>query len=232
MAEQARQQVLITRPEPDASETAHRVAALGFEPVVGPVLRLQQGQLTCQTRFDAILLTSRNAVPALPDWYRDVPILAVGRATAARAREAGFRTVHDADGDAASLADLAVAHWPAGARVLIAHARGQGDALAESLKSRRFRVHRRCAYAMLPARGFPAAAAAALQAQTVRSAMFLSAETARSFVRLLPDALAPLLRTVDAVAIGQPAADALSPLPWHRVRVSVRPTLDHVLALI
>ncbi len=232
MPEPEKRQVLITRPEPDASETARRVSALGFEPVVGPVLEVHHGQVTCRTPFDAILITSRNALPALPDWYRQVPILAVGRATAARARQAGFTTVLDADGDAAALAELARAHCPACARVLVAHARGQGGALIETLKFHDFKVCRQCAYAVVSVPDFPKPAAAALQAQTLRSATFLSAETARAFVRLLPVHLVPLLAAVDAVAIGQPAADALSPLPWHRVRVSVRPTLDHVLALI
>ncbi len=73
---------------------------------------------------------------------------------------------------------------------------------------------------------------AALRGGTLRTATFLSAETARAFLRLLPDALRPSLAEVDAAAIGQAAADALSPLPWRRVRVSLRPTLDQVLALL
>jgi len=49
---------------------------------------------------------------------------------------------------------------------------------------------------------------------------------------LLPDKLKPGLAHVDALTIGAPAASVLAPLPWRRVRVSLRPTLDHVLALL
>ena len=45
-------------------------------------------------------------------------------------------------------------------------------------------------------------------------------------------ALRPALAEVDACAIGRPAADVLTPLPWRRVRVSLLPTLDQVLALL
>ena len=93
-------------------------------------------------------------------------------------------------------------------------------------------MHGRRAYAVVPAPALPEPAASALRDGSLRAATFLSAETARVFVRLLPDLLRPLVAEVDAVAIGQAAADALAPLPWHRVRVSLKPTLDHVLALL
>ena len=208
------------------------MAERGFDPVVAPMLAVRPGAVRTRLAFDAILLTSRNAVPSVPAWYRTVPVLAVGSATAERARAAGFATVLDADGDAAALADLAKCACAPGARLLFVHARGQGDVLAASLAAAGFRVQRRRGYAVASVRKFPAAAAAALQAGGVRAAMFLSAETARAFVRLIPRTLRPSVTEVDAVAIGEAAANALGPLPWRRVRVSIRPTLDHVLALL
>ena len=227
-----RRQVLITRPEPDASETARLVVVRGFEPVVAPVLHVRPGALAGPVRFDAIVLTSRNAVPALPPNWRETTVFAVGGATAARARAAGFRRVLDADGDASDLEGLVAGACPPGARLLLVHGRGQGRALAAALATAGFRVRRRCAYRVVRAAAFPAAAAAALQSDGVRAALFLSAETARAFVRLLPRRLVGALAGVEALAIGRPAADALSPLPWHGVRVSLRPTLDHVLGLL
>lgn len=227
-----RRQVLITRPEADGAETAQLVAARGFDPVLAPMLQVRPGVLAGAARFDAILLTSRNAVPALPPAWRTIPVLAVGGATAARARAAGFLHVRDADGDAADLATLVRRECAPGARLLLAHGRGQGRALQASLAAAGFRVQRRCAYAMVRAAAFPEAAAAALETGGVCAALFLSAETARAFVRLLPQKLRGALAGVDAVAIGRPAADALAHLPWHHVRVSVRPTLDHVLGLL
>ncbi|HYZ60956.1 MAG TPA: uroporphyrinogen-III synthase, partial [Acetobacteraceae bacterium] len=107
MPERERRQVLITRPEPDATETAERVAALGWEPVIAPVLQLVPGRVAAGVDCAAVLVTSRNALPALPDELRARPLLAVGRATAARAAALGFADVRDADGDAADLAALA-----------------------------------------------------------------------------------------------------------------------------
>jgi len=227
-----RRQVLITRPEPDATETARLVAALGWEPAVAPLLQIQHASVEDRLEVDAVLVTSRNAIPALPAAYRSATLLAVGKATAARAVAAGFSNVLDADGDASDLAALAGRTLRPGAEVLLAHARGQGGKLAASLREAGFLVHQRRAYAAWPVARLPEAARAAVAGDGLAAALFLSAETARAFVRLLPDPLLPHLAGVDALTIGRPAAEALSPLPWRRVRVSVRPTLDHILALL
>ena len=224
--------VLITRPEADAAETAALVRARGLDPVVAPIMVLRHRVLADPGPFDAVVTTSRNAVPALTKACRHKPLLAVGSATAARARAAGFETVLDAEGDATDLAALTSRAVPAGSRLLFAHGLHQGDTLAAALVDAGFIVTRRCAYAVQPARRLPEAAARAIEAATLRSAMFLSTETARAFVRLLPNRLAPLLAGTAAIAIGRGAAEALAPLPWHLVRVSVRPTLDEVLALL
>ena len=227
-----RRGVLITRPEADAAETAALVRARGLDPVVAPVMVLRPRVVSDNGLFDAVVTTSRNAIPALPDTCKQLALLAVGSATAARARDAGFATVLDAEGDAGALAALAGRTLPAGSRLLFAHGLHQGDTLAAALVDAGFVVVRRCAYAIQPARRMPDVAAAAIEAATLRSAMFLSTETARTFVRLLPSRLRPLLAGTAAIAIGHGAAEALAPLPWHLVRVSVRPTLDEVLALL
>ena len=224
--------VLVTRPAADAAETAALLAARGFVPVLAPLLRLHERPIAPVGRFDAVIVTSRNAIPALPDELRGVTLLAVGSATAARARKAGFKTVLDAEGDGAALAKLAARRLDPGARVLFAHGFRQGDAVADALEAGGFAVVRACAYAVLPVGRLPQSAVAALGAGSLRAALFLSTETAETFVRLLPPRLHPTLATVAAHVIGQRAADVLAALPWRSVHVAFKPTLDDVLALL
>lgn len=227
-----RRAVLITRPEPDASHTADLVAARGFDPVVAPVIAVRPRKLAGGTAYDAVAVSSRNAVQALPPDLHSLPLLAVGSATAERARQAGFTSVLDADGDAHALAALVRRTLPPGATLLYAHGAGQGAEFAEALAGSGLRVTCRAAYGIVAARRLPAPARDALRADRLRTAIFLSAETARAFARLMPDDLLPHLAEVDAAAIGGKAADALALLPWRRVRVSLRPRLDEVLALL
>ncbi len=222
--------ILITRPEAEAGSLADRLRGMGFAPVLAPLLRVMPRPFAAPPGIDALLVTSGNALLALAGVV--APLLAVGDATAERARAAGFADVSSAGGDADDLLALARRRLPPGAALLLATGRGQGGTLAAGLRAAGFRVHRRVAYSTRPVPRLPQAARAAIVERRLRAALFLSAETARTFGRVLPPVLRPALGTIEALAIGQPAADALSLLPWRRVRVSLGPTLDQVLALL
>ena len=228
----ARTGVLVTRPEPGASETAQRLLKLNYRPVVTPLLCVRRLEPELPKDLDAILVTSGNALPSLPASLHSTPLLAVGNATANRAREAGFAEVRSADGDALALAGLALQACRPGAALLLATASQQGASLEAALRGAGFVVHRRAVYAARALEFMPAAAVQALQDNILVAALFLSAETARAFANLLPTQLWPALAEVEALAIGQPAADALRFLPWRRVRVSAKPTQDSILAML
>ena len=226
--------VLVTRPEPGASETAARLLDLGYSPVQAPCLEVvaRAAHLPSPAGLAAVLATSGQAV-ALPAAYHGVPLFAVGDATARRASAAGFATVHSADGDAADLRRLILRECdPAAGALLLAVGAGQSQSLATDLRQDGFRVLRRVVYAVRPVSRLADAVAAALHRQEVRAALFFSAETAQAFVRLLPGELRGALAEVDALAIGRKAGAALRVLPWHDVRVALRPTQDELLALL
>ena len=228
--------VLITRPEPGGSETAARVAALGYQPIAAPLLEIRalRAALPAAERLDAIVVTSGNAIASLPASHHHLPLFAVGAATAARARDAGFAKVSSADGDAHALAELVARSCDRHAGpLLIASGRGQGEGLAADLRARGFRVIRRVVYVAAPTRSLPDAARHAFASGGLGAALFFSAETARQCVRLLQAArLHDAVRSVNALAIGQAAAVALQALPWRRICVAARPTQDAMLALL
>lgn len=231
-----RDAILITRPEPGATETARRIEALGLTPVLCPVLAIRQVSATLPPalRIGAVLVTSRNAVASLPAAYHPVPLLAVGNATADRAREAGFTRVASADGDAKALSRMVRQQVnPAAGALLLATGRHNGEDLAREMRQAGYRVLRRVVYAAEPREALAPEALAALDRGRIRSALFFSAETARHFVSLTRSSRAmPSLRAVDAVAIGPAAGMALEALPWRRVRVAARPNQDEMLALL
>ncbi|HET8995260.1 MAG TPA: uroporphyrinogen-III synthase [Acetobacteraceae bacterium] len=231
-----RDAILITRPEPGATDTAGRVAALGFTPVLCPVLAIRQVAATLPPalRIGAVLVTSRNAIASLPVTYHPVPLLAVGNATADHARQAGFAQVFSADGDAQALSHAVRQQVnPAAGALLLATGRHNGGELAQQMRQAGYRVLRRVVYSAEPRETLEPEAVAALDQGRIRSALFFSAETARHFVNLVrPFPLMASLRAVDAVAIGQAAGMALEALPWRRVRVAARPNQDEMLALL
>jgi len=228
--------ILITRPEPGASETAAKVAAMGLTPVIAPFLEIRaaRANLPPPERVAAILLTSGNAVDVLPAEYHAIPVLTVGAATARRSAHAGFADVVSADGDAEALAWLVRERInPLGGTLLLASGRGQGVALAAELRASGYRVARRVVYSAVPATRLPEAARSALTDDRTRAVLFFSAETARCFMRLVRSVgLVDALRSREAITIGAQAGMALKGEYWARVRVAGKPTQDEMLALL
>jgi len=87
--------LLLLRPEPGLSASMERASALGLEVVGCPLFRVEpmDWELPDPARYDALLLTSANAVRhAGPKLERlaSLPVRSVGQATAAAARDAGL----------------------------------------------------------------------------------------------------------------------------------------------
>ncbi|MCE3288711.1 MAG: uroporphyrinogen synthase [Caulobacter sp.] len=100
--------IWITRAEPGASATARRVEAMGWRPLVAPLLEARPLEAVLDlTGIAALAFTSAQGVrafAALSD--ARLPAFTVGDATAEAARAAGFAQVQSADGDVAALANL------------------------------------------------------------------------------------------------------------------------------
>jgi uroporphyrinogen-III synthase len=228
--------VLITRPQPGASETAARIAAMGLNPIVAPFLHIRPSPVRLpETQWiAAILLASGRAVDPLPEYCRTLPVLTVGDATARRAKQAGFTNVISADGDASDLAAHIKARIdPREGTLLLAAGKGQSVALANELRSAGYRVARRVVYAARPVTRLPAAARDALLNDEARIVLFFSTETARCFMRLVEAAgLLGTLRNREAITIGAQVGMALKREYWARVSVAGKPTQDEMLALL
>ncbi|WP_428153874.1 uroporphyrinogen-III synthase [Brevundimonas sp.] len=102
--------IWITRAEPGASRTAARLRDMGLEPVIAPLLAVENltPPVPDLVPFDALAFTSINGVTAFAALTprRNRPVFAVGDATAQAARDAGFDEVRSASGDLHALARL------------------------------------------------------------------------------------------------------------------------------
>ena len=229
--------ILVTRPEPGGAETAARLAALGFQPILAPSLVLTPRPVILP-RCQAVLLTSRAGARALPAPIPGLPVLAVGGATAALARAAGWTPVLAAEGNAESLTALAMKHLdPAGQPLLLAVGAGYALDLAQVLRAAGFRVIRRVAYSAAPATRLPEPALAALSQGSVTTILFHSPRSASCAITLFRDAghaasLARLAAIVISPRVASAAAKALAPLTWREIRIAAAPGEDALLALL
>ena len=117
--------VWITRAQPGAARTAARLRDMGFEPIVAPLLAIEHltPPVPDLAPFAALAFTSINGVSAFAALTprRDIPVFAVGDATAQAAHDAGFADIRSAAGDLHALARL-IAGAVANADVLVPQA--------------------------------------------------------------------------------------------------------------
>lgn len=108
--------VIVTRPEHSGGRTAQRLVEMGHEPIAIPLSRpihtARAAKEALSVQAGPIAITSAEAVRAIEELgpvlepHLTKPVFAVGKATAEKARKAGFTAVHVSEGNGADLADL------------------------------------------------------------------------------------------------------------------------------
>ncbi len=228
---------LVTRPREDAEGVSQELRQRGLDVTVAPLLDIRPVDAEVDSAgVQGILATSANGVRALarllPD--RDLPVWAVGDATARMARDAGYRKVEAAGGDVHSLAALVKSRCVPETGAFL-HAAGSvvaGD-LAGDLGAAGFSVRRVVLYEAHPAQAVSDQLADALRSGGLGLALFFSPRTAATFVTLIRAAgLERTTATITAYALSANVARELEALPWAAVRVAAEPSQAALLAVL
>lgn len=230
--------VLVTRPREDAEPLAERLHTLGIEAMVEPLLEVTFDDSAAPDLdgVQAILATSANGVRAFASLSarRDIPLLAVGDATARAARDIGFRHFESAEGNVETLARLVALRCDP-ARGPLLHVAGSqlaGD-LAGLLEARGFVYRRAVLYAARPAAALSDAAAAALEEGKLDGVLFFSPRTAETFVSLVRQGkLARTCRRLVAFCLSEVVAERARTIAWRRIAVAAHPDQDTLLTLL
>ena len=179
----------------------------------------------------ALVLTSANAAAALSAPARQLPLFAVGDATASAAESAGCRTVISATGTGADLARL-IARRCRPERGAILHLSGEDvrPGLGEELAAAGFDLRRQVVYRAVPTRALSAATVEALARRQVEAVLLFSPRTAQTFVELIArhgvrDDLAATAAICLSVAVAQPCRE----LVWRAIHLAAEPELGALL---
>lgn len=212
--------VWITRARPGAEATAARLTALGFTPLIAPLLEVRALPADIDlTGIDALVFTSINAVAAFTALgpALDRPVFTVGDATARAAREAGFVSVRSADGDLTALAGLIRADGRGLTLLHPAAAQPAGDLAAlvgDAAKVRTVTV-------------YETVETVARAPEEWNAVLIHSPRAGRALAAAAPDVAGRL-----GCAISEAAAAPLAPLGFAEVRVAAAPTEDALLAAL
>jgi uroporphyrinogen-III synthase len=228
-------QALVTRPREEAEGLAAALAARGVQALIEPLIevRFRAAAPPDFNGVQALLCTSANGVRALArvSGERRISLLAVGDATAARARAEGFASVASAGGNAADLARLAAEILrPQNGRLL--HVSGSAIAgdLVGDLRARGFAIERLVLYDARPISGLSEVTVHALRSGKIDFALFFSLRTAASFVELAKTAgIAEDCERITALSISAATDTALAGLAWRERRIAASPDQQALL---
>ncbi|MCU0837701.1 MAG: uroporphyrinogen-III synthase [Rhodospirillales bacterium] len=230
--------VLVTRPEDDAAPLATQLARFGIASTIEPLLEVNYGdggELDV-AGVQALLATSANGVRAFARRCarRDLPVLAVGDATARTARDAGFAVVESAAGDVFALAELVRQRRDPAAGALL-HAAGSvvaGD-LGKLLANNGFQVRREVLYEARTATRLTAPTVELLRQGKIDGVAVFSPRTGAVLIELLKAAgVDAACAQMTAFCLSWAVAGAIEGVRWRLIRVAARPEQAALLDII
>jgi uroporphyrinogen-III synthase len=209
--------LLILRPEPGASRTAAVARKAGWAATAAPLFTVAPlvWDAPDPSRYDALLLTSANAVRHAGDAlgaYRLLPAYAVGEATAGAAAEAGLSRIITGGSDGAATIGKAFAD---GHRKIL-HLAGRDHIL---LEHRSVKIDRRLVYASEAVTRLPPPAIEALKNGAI--ALLHSPRAAKVFGALIDTAR--LTRSQIPIVGFSPAVIAAAGGGWAAARAAEQP---------
>lgn len=238
--------VLVTRPENASRRTATRLKSLGHETVILPLMEAHHHaeavREALQRPHAALAITSAEAVRVLEILgdelapHLDAPVFAVGEATAAAARAAGFRSVEAAEGTGASMVDAfsdrlrtLTSRHP----LLYLAGTPRSPVFEEGLAARAIPLTAVTSYTMTPLPIPEDAISAALQTLPLQVILLYSRQTARVFFGLSPSPESlPNVRGSRILCLSENVADEVPVSLRPNIRIARSPDEDSLFALL
>ncbi len=217
--------VLVTRPEPGAFKTAQKLSALGFEVHKLPLTKIVSLSFDVpRTAFDAVIITSPQALHNIPARLQGLPLYAVGQSSAAAARLAGFETVITSGGDVAQLIETVRTAVPAGSRLLYLCGKVRRPDLEDALRD--------CALAAIETYDTQPIDHVAVELPPLDLVMLTSVQSASQMAKLAAQAdLKSSFKSTHYLCLSQRIADGLAGVKPDNIHVTLKPDEESLLIL-
>jgi uroporphyrinogen-III synthase len=230
---------LITRPLPEAEETAKILQDKGFSTIIDPLLTIHirmdgasELEKSLQYPIQTIVLTSANGAKALGHITekRELPILAVGASTAAAAKKLGFHKITVTGENVRLLMDHIVRSCPPkDGDILYISADVITVNLPSLLAAQGFAVKRIIGYYSEETTVLSEKTITLLENKSPSTALFYSKRTAEIFMQLAANYD---LSHITAFALSPAIAEVLHAKQWQGIYSADHPTQESLMALI
>ena len=232
------QVVLVTRPDEEGLALANQLKTVGKKILLEPMLIVENLPVKdlSYDKTQAYVITSANSIKALLNLRPDleIPLFAVGNASAIAARKSGFKTVYSADGDADDLAKLVDDILnPSEGDLLYISGKTQSGNLFKKLSSLGFGVSEVVVYETIPRKSLSPATVAAIKNDQVDTILLYSSKTAEVLIKLIRKSrLVRQCKKITIICLSKGIANVAKSLNWYNVLVSDKPTQEGMLDLL
>jgi uroporphyrinogen-III synthase len=233
--------ILVTRPEPDASELKVPLEAMGHTVTVEPLLQIELMRIESNAfeGAQAVVATSRNGLralaesPARPAALKR-PIFTVGPGTAELARALGFARLTEGAGTARDLVPIIAGHLQPKAGSVI-HLAGETLAfdLAVALENQGIAARKIVVYRAHPAKTLTVQTTQLMGEGALDAVILMSPRTAAVFAQLVAAAgQKDGARRLTYLCLSQAVAQSLHSLGPVRNAVAAKPNSSEMLSLV
>ncbi len=231
--------MLVTRPEPGATQTAEKLRALGHEAVVLPLSRIvpvTPNPIPSTIGFLGALFTSSNAVRHMPVRLHrrvsELPVHVVGEKTAEAAEQQGF-DVRTVAGTGAELASLLLPKLQAKDNLLYVCGRVRSPDLEQRLEAAMINIQAVEVYDSLIVSYATDYVLEALSGRQIDALLVYSAAAARQISGIIQnESTRKFLLNSAAYCISERAAEALENNGSMKVKIASEPNEDAIFNLI
>ncbi len=239
--------LLITRPEPDATEMREALVHEGHSADISPLLEIELLPPPREV-FDGIgglVVTSRNGLRALATSpvLKELlgrPLFVVGTGTARAARDLGFASVTLGPAAAKDLLPVILEAWPRLAREKglagpLLHVSGDKLSfdLAPPLAEAGIALERQIVYRSHIAESLTPEALDGLRREAYDAVVLMSPATAEAYLHVVAvNGLSAAATHPTYLCLSKGIAKCLEPLGGARVKVAARPNIEETVALV
>ena len=232
------QVVLVTRPDEEGLALANQLKTVGKKTLLEPMLIVENLPVKdlSYDKTQAYVITSANSIKALLNLRPDleIPLFAVGNASAIVARKSGFKTVYSADGDSDDLAKLVDDILnPSEGDLLYISGKTQSGNLFKKLSSLGFGCREVFVYETIPRKSLSPETVAAIKNDQVDTILLYSSKTAEVLIKLVRKSrLVRQCKKITIICLSKGIANVAKSLNWYNVLVSDKPTQEGMLGLL
>lgn len=230
---------VITRPLPDAEDTAKKLNDLGIESFIEPLLEIKyisDSNISSKTSgMQGLLITSGNSIRALSGsgFDKNFPIITVGQATAELALESGFTDVRTGGEDVSGLEKFITDNYsPENGGLIYA----SGDVVSSdlpSLRKNRFEIEHVVVYKAIAVEGFSEEFIKRLKAGGFNIVLLYSVRSAEILIKLLKkNNLLDYTKNLHVFCLSKNIANILDNSCFSSINYPSEPTNETLLELI